>query len=522
MTSSSAVLTVKTRDVLTYHNDNSRTGQNVDETVLTPANVNSASFGKIGFYTLDGRVDAQPLYVESLNIPNVGVRNVLYVATEHASLYAFDADSGAQLWKVALLGAGETASDPVNCNAVFPEIGVTATPVIDRARGAIYLVVASTDGTNHFQRLHAIDVATGAELFGGAKDIQATFPGNGPNSSEGKLTFDSSEYLERAALLLLNGVIYTTWSSHCDHPAYTGWIIAYDADTLSQKYVLNLVPNGQAGAIWMSGAGPAGDDAGSIFLLDANGDFDSNLDQNGFPSTGNFGNAFLKLSAATALTVSDYFEMYSEESENANDEDLGSGGALVLPDLTDGTGTTWHLAVGSGKDGNIYVVNRDSMGKFNTTRNDIYQEVPVALAHGVFGMPAYFNSTVYFGPVANTLKAYTISNAKLSTSPASQTASTFGYPGATPSVSANGSANGIVWILENVGYHCLTFSDCGSTGATLHAYDATNLGKELYNSTQAGTRDQLGPGNKYITPTIVKGKVYVGMTDGVAVFGLLH
>ncbi len=523
--SNPAVLTVNTRDVLTYHNDNGRTGQNLSETVLTRANVNSAQFGKIGFYAVDGLVDAQPLYLESVNIPNLGLHNVLYVATEHNSLYAFDADSGAQLWKISLLPAGEIASDTPHCNAVYPEIGITATPVIDRTRGVIYVVAASTgstDKTNHFQRLHAIDITTGAELFGGPKEIQATYPGNGPNSLGGTVVFDPNEHLERAALLLLNGVVYTSWGSHCDNPPYNGWIIGYDASTLAQTAVLDLVPNGQAGAIWMSGAGPAADSEGNIYLLDANGNFDSDLDGDGFPGEGDYGNAFLKISTAGGLTVADYFEMYFEQSENAEDEDLGSGGALVLPDMTDGTGKVWHLAVGAGKDANMYVVNRDAMGKFTPGRNSIYQEVPVVLPHGIFGMPAYFNNTLYYGPVGSPIKAFPVINATVAGAPSSQSVTSMGYPGVTPSISANGSGDAILWALENVGFTCVSYNSCGAPNSTLHAYDATNLAKELYNSNQAGSRDQLGAGNKFITPTVVNGKVYVGTTNGVAVFGLLH
>ncbi len=437
---------------------------------------------------------------------------MLYVATEHGSLYAFDADSGAQLWRVSLLGAGETTSDGRGCNQIVPEIGITATPVIDRAagpHGAIYVVAMSKAGSNYFQRLHALDVTTGAELFGGPQNIQASYPGTGDNSSNGNVIFDPAQYKERAALLLLNGVVYTTWASHCDIRPYTGWIIGYNQTTLAQASVLNIVPNGSEGSIWMSDTGPSVDSSGNIYVLAANGDFDTNLNANGFPSNGNFGNAFLKISTSSGLAVADYFEMYNQEQENGSDADLGSGGALVLPDLTDDSGNIRCLAVGAGKDAHIYVVNRDAMGKFNVSSNNIYQDVAGVLGHGVFGMPAYFNNTIYYGAVGDAIKAFKITNAELSTSPSFQTSNSFGYPGATPSISANGTSSAIVWAAEN-----------GGT-AILHAYDATDL-HELYNSNQAAAgRDQFGAGNKFITPVIVNGKIYVGTTNSVGVFGLL-
>jgi len=307
----------------------------------------------------------------------------------------------------------------------------------------------------------------------------------------------------------MNGILYTGWTSHCDIRPYTGWIMAYDAGTLAQTSVLNMTPNGNEGSIWMAGAGLAADSSGNIYFLDANGVFDATMNSSGFPSSGDYGNAFMKLSTSGGLAVADYFEMDNQAAENGSDTDLGSGGAMVMPDLSDGAGNTMHLAVGAGKDGNLYVVNRDSMGKFTSNNSTIYQELAGQLPGGVFSMPAYFNGTVYYGSVGNPIQAFPITNAKLSTTATAHTSNSFGFPGATPSVSANGTSNGIVWAVEN------------STPAVLHAYDAGTLG-ELYNSNQAsGARDQFGAGNKYITPTIVNGKVYVGTPDGVAVFGLL-
>lgn len=502
-------------DVTTYHNDVARIGQNLKETVLTPGTVNSANFGKLFTISTDGKVDAEPLYLSNFSIGGTS-HNVLYVASEHDSVYAFDADTGTSLWHVSMLPAGESTSDTHGCGQVVPEIGITSTPVIDRKagpHGTVYVVAMSKDGSgNYHQRLHALDATTGAEQFGGPSEVQASFPGTGDNSSGGNVVFAPGQYEERASLLLLNGVIYTSWTSHCDIRPYTGWIISYDQNTLAQVSVLNLTPNGNEGAVWMSGAGLAADNSGNIFLLDANGTFDTTFDANGFPAQGDFGNAFLKLSTTTKkLAVADYFQMFNQSQENDADVDLGSGGALVLPDLKDNSGKTWHLAVGAGKDSNIYLVDRDNMGKFNASTNNIHQQLSGVLQGGIWSMPAYFNNTVYYGAVGNHLQAFTISNAQLSSSHTSQTTNTFTYPGATPSISANGSANGIVWATEN------------NSPAVLHAYDATDLSKELYNSNQAsGGRDQFGSGNKFITPMIVNGKVYVGTTGGVGVFGLLH
>jgi Immunoglobulin I-set domain len=518
-TSNAATLTVNpapaaTTDVLTYHNDIGRTGQNLTETTLTTSNVTSAKFGKLGFYSVDGLVDAEPLYASSVSVPSNGTHNLLIVPTENDSVYAFDADSGTTIWQITTLKTGEVASDNRGCGQVSPKIGVTSTPVIDRTQGpngAIYVVAMSKDGSgNYHQRLHALDLALGTELFSGPVDISATYPGTGDNSNGTSVVFDPKQYKERAALLLLNGVIYTGWASHCDDRPYTGWIMGYSETTLAQTNVLNITPNGNEGAIWMAGAGLAADSSANIYFLDANGEFDATVNSLGFPSEGDYGNAFMKLSTTgNQLAVADYFEMDNEASENGSDTDLGSGGTIVLPDLTDGLGNTWHLAVGAGKDSNLYVVNRDSMGKFSANNSSIYQELAGALPGGVWSMPAYFNNTVYYGSVGSPMQAFTISNAKLSSSATAQTSNSFGYPGTTPSVSANGASNGIVWAVEN------------TSPAVLHAYNAGTL-NELYNTNQAGNgRDQFGAGNKFITPMIVNGKVFVGTTNGVAVFGLL-
>ncbi|MGB7434793.1 MAG: hypothetical protein WBR26_16125 [Candidatus Acidiferrum sp.] len=499
-----------TARVLTYHNDVARTGQNLDERILTHSNVNPANFGKVGFLNTDGLVDAEPLYVSNLTIAGRS-HNVVFVATEHDSVYAFDANTLAPLWNVTVLGENETPSDDRGCAQVSPEIGITSTPVITFSgeRALMYLVAMSKDKNgNYFQRLHALDITSGAEISGSPTIIEATFP-----NLQGKTTFDPKQYKERAALLLLDGIVYTSWASHCDNGDYTGWVIGYDVATLQQANVLNLTPNGNDGAIWMSGAGPAADSQGNIYLLDANGTFDTTLDSSGFPVHGDFGNAFLKVSTTGGkLVVADYFNMHNTEVASGRDEDLGSGGALVLPDCQDNSGKTWQLAVGAGKDRRIYLVNRNSMGKYNPKKDSkIYQVVDHALIGPVFSMPAYFNNTLYFGAVNDTLKAFTITNAKLYPEPVSQTAAHFAYPGTTPSISANGTSDAIVWAVEARG------SDAG----VLHAYDASNLANELYNSSRArGGRDAFAD-NKFITPMIANGRVFVGTLTGVMVFGLL-
>lgn len=289
----------------------------------------------------------------------------------------FHADTGAQLWKVSLLKSGETPSDGRNCGQVTPEIGITSTPVIARSTSTIYVVVMSKDTSGiYFQRLHAIDVSTGAEQFGGPVDIHATFPGAGDNSNGTNVVFDPKQYEERAALLLLNGVVYTSWTSHCDIGLYTGWIIGYSAASLAQTGVFNFTPNGHMGSVWMAGSGPAADANGSIFFLASNGTFDTTLDGAGFPNRRNFGNAFMKLSTVNnTLAAADYFNMFNTVSESNADQDLGSGGALLLPDMTDAGGAIRHLAVGAGKDKHVYLVNRDNMGKFNPSSNNIYQDL---------------------------------------------------------------------------------------------------------------------------------------------------
>jgi hypothetical protein len=506
--------------VLTYHNDVSRSGLNPNETILTPSNVNSNQFGLLGTIAVDGPVDAEPLYVGGITISGA-THNVLVVSTESDSVYAFDADTFTQLWHNALLtGTGESPSDDRGCSQVEPTIGVTSTPVIDLTagpHGTIFLVAMSKSGGTYYQRLHALDLTTGVDRMT-ATDIQASFPNSG-----GTTTFDPEQYEERSGLLLMNGTVYLAWTSHCDGGPYNAWVMGYSESSLAQVSAINLTPNGGGGGIWMAGDGLAADSSGNIYFLDGNGTFDTTLNS-GFPSSNDYGNAFIKLSTANStLSVADYFAEFDTVSQSNNDQDLGSGGVLLLPDMTDASGNTHHLAVGAGKadltrSGNpvmLYVVDRDNMGKFNASSDSVYQELSGALlggsGNGVWSAPAYFNNTLYYGAVNDTLKAFAITNAQVASAASSHSSNTFGYPGTTPSISANGSTDGIVWAVEN-----------GGGANLLYAYDATNLNTALFSGAFSGSST-----TKFVTPLIANGKVYVGTgspnsnTPGtVAVFGL--
>src|SRR3984957_20321098 len=334
------------QDVLTYRNNNARTALDAKETILTPSNVTASTFGKLFVLSVDGKVDAQPLYLSAVTIAG-GTHNVLIVATEHDSVYAFDADSGAPYWHVTALKSGETTSDDRGCSQVEPEIGITSTPVIARpvgTNGVIYTVAMSKDSSgNYHQRLHALDAPTGSELYGGPVDITAKYPGTGDNSSGGFVVFDPAQYKERSGLLLVGNTVYLTWASHCDIRPYTGWVMAYNAKTLAQTSVINVTPNGNEGAIWGAGAGLASDGMGNIFFLDANGVFDTTLTSGGFPINGDYGNAFVKLTTKGGLAVNDYFEMDNGVQESNSDTDLGSSGGVLLPPMKDSSGTTWNL-----------------------------------------------------------------------------------------------------------------------------------------------------------------------------------
>jgi len=495
--------------VLTYHNDNSRTGQNLNESVLSPANVTQSKFGKLFSYLLDGQVFAQPLYVYKVPIDGQN-HNVIYVATEHDTVYAFDADNKASsaLWSVSFLNSAEgvtpiPSSDldsPIN-----PEIGVTSTPVIDGNSGTLYVLAATKENGNYVHRLHALDITSGAEKFGGPVVIQGSVPGSGSGSSNGQITFQTKIQLQRPALLLSKGVIYLAWASYNDHGLYHGWVMAYDASTLHQIAIWNDTPNGERGGIWQSGCGLSADSAGNVYVAIGNGTFDA------YAGGTNYGDSFIKLTLnGSSLSVTDYFTPFNQQTLSDEDSDLGSSGLVLLPDQA---GVNPHLGISAGKEGKIYLVNRDHLGKFQSDNDSqIVQSIPDALGTTPddrnFSSAVYWNGSVYFVGNTDAIKQFQLNSGLLSTSPVSQSSHQFGYTG-TSSISANGSGNGILWTME-------------AGGSVLHAYDATNLANELYNSKQAGSRDFFGSAIRFNPPTVANGKVYVAGQTEIAVFGLLQ
>lgn len=513
--------------VLTYHNDTYRTGQNLQETTLTPGSVNVNSFGKLFSQGVDGQVYAQPLYVSGVQIAGKGTHNVVFVATENDSVYAFDAggNSGANaspLWqaKFADPANGVTPvpiSDLQGCGNISPQVGITGTPVIDASTGTLYVVAKTKEVVNgvtdYYQRLHALDITSGSEKFGGPFVIAASVPGTCKPNKNGRVNFSALHQNQRAGLVLSNGVVAVAWASHCDNDPYTGWVMGFNAANGKLVSVFNDAPDVGVrsdecrGGIWQGGAAPAADNAGNLFFATGNGYFNAS-------STGgvDYADSQIRLTLGNnGYTVADYFTPYNQETLDDNDTDLGSGGVLMLPEQA---GPNPNLLVSVGKEGSIYLVNRDSMGKFNPDGDlQIVQELPNAIG-GVWGMPAYFDGTVYFGGQNDSLKAFPLTGGLFATNPSSRSAAVFGYPGPTVSISANGKTNGIVWGMDN------RASGSGGPGV-LYAWDATNLGNELYDSGQDAARDQLGPAVNFTVPTIANGKVYVGTGNSLAVFGLL-
>jgi hypothetical protein len=510
------------RSVLTWKYDNSRLGVNTSETTLTPANVNSASFGILfHIYPNAGKPDAQPLYVPNLAIPGHGTHNVLFVETEKDYAFAFDADTGVKIWETIVLPTGETPSDDRGVGSVTPVIGVTATPVIDLAmglHGTIYMVAMSKDTSgNYHHRLHALDITTGAEEFNGPVEIAATYPGSGANSINGKQVFAPAMLKEQAALTLWNGTVITTWSSQDDSIPYNGWVIGYNEATLAQTQVLCVTPNGLSGSIWMARSGPAVGPSGSIYLLVANGSFDTTLNAAGFPSMQDYGNSMLKMTiSGKTYKVEDYFTMHNVINEVKQDLDLGSGGIMLLPPMKDSGGVVRDLVVGAGKDTNIYLADTKNMGKFNATTDQIYQEVLAAYQNIEYASPTFFNGNLFYATTRDVVRVFQMQNAKILTPPIATSATALQLQGANLIVSANGTSNGILWAIENQGNQI----------NVLHAYDATNFNggvlTELYNSTQAASnRDYFGVGDHFVTPLVVNGKVYAASANGIGVFGLL-
>lgn len=508
--------------ITTWHDDVARTGMNASETQLTPTNVRSASFGKLFSYPVDGQQYAEPLYVSNLNMGALGTHDVVFVATQHNSVYAFDADSnaganGGLLWHINLGNPATTPSPYIGgrygpWTLVTPYIGIEGTPVIDPATNTMYLDSFTNDGPGLYSHhIYAIDITTGNNRVPPVL-VQASVPGNGAGSTDGKtVPFIANRQQQRPALTLLNGVVYVAYGSFDDTDPHHGWILGYDAATLQLRQVFNTTPNllnppgpnAGEGPIWQSGAGLSSDGS-SLYAITGNGDFDTHLNAQGFPIAAAYADSFIKVSAANdSLNLTDYFTPDNEQALTDADNDLGSAGAMVLPDSA-GSAAHPHLLIGVGKEGVIFVLDRDNLGKFSPTTNQVLQQIP--LHSGSWSNPAYFNGRVYFHGVGDVLKAYSLTNGVLSSNPVASATGTYAYPGATPAISANGTSNGIIWEIQ--------------TGGILHAYDATTLA-ELYNSGQAGGRDLLGSYVKFTTPTVADGKVFVGTANSVAIFGLL-
>ncbi len=534
-------------DVLTWHDDLARSGDNLNETQLTPANVNTSSFGQLFSYPVDGQVYAQPLIKTGVAIPGMGIHDVVYVATQNDSVYAFDADSNSgssagPLWQDSFINpaAGITTvpASVTSSTDIVPQIGITATPVIDPSTNTLFVVSKTqnrhSDGSTHYvQQLHALDLATGAEKFGGPVTLGDTrnnggpdggytdttliaVPGTGDGSDGTTLRFNALRENERAGLVLSNGVVYLSFTSHGDVGPYHGWLVGFSATTLQMVSVFCTTPNGSDGAIWMGGAAPAVDASGDLIFATGNGTFDANT------GGSDYGMSIVKLSptpdANGQLSVLDYFTPFNYAVLNSTDQDEGSGGLLLLPTQT---GPNPDLLVQAGKAGDIFLVNSDtgSMGEFNTNTNNVVQQNTAAIK-GEWGAPAYFNNGsqqfIYYAGHNDNLKSFALTDGMMSSSPVAKSSHTFNYPGATPSVSANGTQNGIVWALDN----SMNGTDGATNGpAVLYAYDATTL--QLLYSSNMVPGDQLGNAVKFTTPVVANGKVYVGTQTGLYVFGLL-
>jgi hypothetical protein len=508
--------------ILTQHYDNARTGQNTNETILNQANVNSTTFGKLFALGVDGYVYAQPLYVPGVVIPGHGTHNALYIATEHDSVYAFDADTGgAPLWIVTFLVNGATTLSPAdvgNTQDIHPEIGITGTPAIDTSTNTLYVVVNTKESGAFIYRLHALDITTGAEKFGGPVVLTASVQGTAPDGNGTDVAFNAEWENQRPGLLLQGGYVYIGFASHGDNGPWHGWVLAYNETTLAQTGAWNTSPNGRGNGIWGSGAGLAADTVGNMYVSTGNGDDTVTIPAPPPSNTIDYGDSIVRVSLANGNpTATDYFTPYNQASLDAADADVGSGGVLVIPDNQ--TGPYPHILVEAGKSGKIYVLNRDQLTNdgshyCNGCTGDPEIIQSVTSIGGLWSMPAYWNGSIYAWANGDHLKAFSVSAGRLSGSPTSQSAETNGFPGATPVVSASGTANGIVWAVESDAY-------TSNGPAILRAYNAGNVSTLLYGSNLTSGRDQLGPAVKFVVPVVTNGKVYVGAQSEVDVFGIL-
>ncbi|HEV7923937.1 MAG TPA: LamG-like jellyroll fold domain-containing protein, partial [Verrucomicrobiae bacterium] len=514
-------------NVLTYHNDNARDGANTNEVLLTLANVHVSTFGKLITYPTDGLIIAQPLYVSGLAIPGQGTHNVVFVATENDSVYAFDADSnagtnGGLLWHDNLGIAVSSYNDEFGnryqgtyYGDIVPVVGITGTPVIDLASGTLYVNVHTREvgaTTNYYHRIHALNITNGAEQSYSPVAVTNSVPGTGVDGTNGVVGFDARTENQRPGMTLAGGMLYGAYGSYADTDPYHGWVLGFKATNLAQSasYAFNTTPNATVatfgvnageGALWMSGNGLCVDVSNNLYFATANGSFSANT--NG----GDYGDSFVKLSTTNGLAVADYFTPYNQATLAVNDTDLGSGGTILLPDSVGSTNHP-HLMVGCGKDGILRLVDRDNMGKYNTVNDSqIVQEVPGAIT-GAWSTPAFFNQHIYYQGSGDVMKAFFISNAVITAAPTSEATINFSALGGTPSISANGTNDAIVWAIQ---------SDGGPD--VLHAYNATNLAQELYNSSQNPARDNPGLAIIMTTPTVVNGKVFVGAQYSLSIYG---
>lgn len=512
-----AVVSVRAHaQVLTAQYNNARTGANLRETILTPANVNASRFGTVFTLPVDGAVYAEPLYMPGLDVPGKGRHNVVFVATEHDSVYAFDADgkSTSPLWHVNFTNAGAGVSTvpgwDASCPFIQPEIGITPTPVIDLGSGTLYVLARTKEKTGmlssrYVQRLHALAITTGVEKFGGPVEIKASVAGRGEGSSGGKVDFDPLKELPRSALLLSKGRLYLTWASSCDVAPYHGWVMAYDAQTLAQTGVFNTSPDAGQSGIWAGDAGIAADDQGNVYLATGNGRFDA-------ASGGrDYGDSVLKLAPSDhGLALLDYFTPHDERELDQDDNDLGSGGPVLLPDQP---GPHPLLLVVAGKGSTIYVIDRDHLGHFEQGA-DRHAQALAAGGGGFFGAPAYWNHHVYFIGSDDVPGDFVLEGGVLKA--AKRGAVRFIDPGATPTVSANGTRDAIVWALSSK-----RWNQADGPSVVLRAFDASDVARQLYSSEQIPQRDRGGVGVRFCIPLVVNGRVYVGAKGELDVYGLL-
>jgi hypothetical protein len=498
--------------IATSQYNNFRTGANTQESILTPQNVNRRSFGKIGSLSVDGDVYAQPLFLPHVSIPGRGIHNLLFVATEHNSVYAFDADAAPNnpLWHVNLSRARNSlastvAAGDVQCPFINPEIGIASTPVIDINTGTIFVLARlktwrSSADVQYSQQLHALAITTGAEKFGGPVEIRAAV-----QSLDGRtIKFDALRENPRAALLLSRGSVFLTWASSCDVGPYHGWVMAYDARTLKQQAVLNTSPDSSESGIWMSDTGPAADSQGNVYLVTGNGLFQAGRD---------YGDSALKLTLrGDQLVVADQFTPADQRQLNATDGDLGSGGPLLVPG---GSNEEPAALLFGGKAGVVYVLLPSHMGGIEQAISENSATQRIALSSGIYSAPAYWNQHVYYYGERGSLTAFAVRKGKVISAPRDQSSHASALSGATPTISALGNRNGIVWFVETKAWN----DQHGRS--VLHAYDALDVRKQLYASDQEEARDRAGEALRFVIPTVAGGRVYVGLKKAVAVYGLL-